>query len=672
MASGWAERRAGGMWMPEGWRRVVVESVTPEVDGGRTVVKRIRGDRMVVEADVFADGHDVVAAELRFLRPGQGDWESVPMEPVGNDRFRAELTLDAMGQYTYVPVGWCDTFATWREDLHKRRLAGHDLTADLAAGALLLTEAARRAGGRDRTRLHGWAAAMLRGDFEGQALADAPELAAAMARYPDRSQEGAYPVALRVLAERPRARCGAWYEVFPRSWTREPGRHGTLLSLAERLPYIADMGFDVLYLTPIHPIGATGRKGPGNTITAGPDDPGSPWAIGGGAGGHTAIHPELGSRDDFRALMRRAGELGLEVAMDFALQCSPDHPYVAQHPEWFRHRPDGTIRCAENPPKRYEDIYPLDFACAGWEALWTELRAVLLHWIGEGVRIFRVDNPHTKPFAFWEWLIAEARAACPDVVFLAEAFTRPKVMRRLAKAGFSQSYTYFAWRNGSQELAAHMTELLRGESAEYMRPNLWPNTPDILTGYLQTGGRPAFAARLVLAATLAASYGVYGPAFELCEAEAAAPGSEEYLDSEKYQLRVWDLSAPGLQPLITRVNRIRRDHACLQVNTGLAFHPTGNDRLLAYTRRSPEAGELLLVVVNLNPFGAEQGWVELPLGELGIPPEEPYQMHDLLSDARYIWQGPGGYVALDPRVMPAHIFRVRPRLRRERDFDYYG
>ncbi len=658
--------------MPEAWRRVVVEAVTPEVDGGRTQIKRICGDRLLVEADVFADGHDAVSAELRYRRPGRPDWESVSMTPIGDDRFRGELALEQAGRYIYVPVGWIDGFATWRADLQKRRAAGQDLRVELAAGALLVTEAADRATGPDRSRLRAWAASMLRAGPEGEALADAPELAATMARYPDRSQQGSYPVELGVLVERPRARCGAWYEAFPRSWAREPGRHGTLADLAERLPYVADMGFDVLYLTPIHPIGLTSRKGPGNAITAGADDPGSPWAIGGAAGGHTAIHPQLGSLDDFHRLLRRAADLGLEVAMDLALQCSPDHPYVLEHPEWFRHRPDGSIRCAENPPKRYEDIYPLDFACEAWPALWAELREVLMYWIGQGVQIFRVDNPHTKPFAFWEWLIGEARAACPDVVFLAEAFTRPKVMRHLAKVGFSQSYTYFAWRNGSQELAAYMTELTRGASAEYLRPNLWPNTPDILTDYLQTGGRPAFAARLVLAATLAASYGVYGPAFELCEARAAAPGSEEYLASEKYEVRSWDLAAPGLQPLIARVNAIRRDHACLQVNTGLAFHPTGNDQLIAYTRHSPEAGELLLVVVNVNPFAREQGWVQLPLGDLGLPTDAPYQMHDLLSDARYTWQGPGGYVALDPQVMPAHVFRVRTRLRRENDFDYYS
>jgi starch synthase (maltosyl-transferring) len=649
-------------------QRVVVEAVTPEVDGGRTPVKRVQGDRVVVEADVFADGHDRVAAELRVRRPGAGVWEAVPMLPVGEDRFRGAFTVEELGEYRYQPTGWIDAFATWRDDLEKRRAAGLDLGVDLAEGAVLVAAASRRAKGRDRTRLNGWAAVLAGGGGPAQELAASSELAAMMGRYPDRAEAGLYPVELALLAERPRARTGAWYEVFPRSWA--PGRHGTLADLAERLPYIADMGFDVLYLTPIHPIGHTARKGRNNAPAAGPGDPGSPWAIGSEAGGHTAIHPELGTLEDFRALIRRASELGLEVAMDLALQCSPDHPYVRGHPEWFRHRPDGSIRCAENPPKRYEDIYPLDFGCEAREALWAEIRAVLTFWMGEGIRIFRVDNPHTKPFAFWGWLIGEAKAEHPDVVFLAEAFTRPKVMRRLAKVGFSQSYTYFAWRNGAEELAAYMTELTQGQSAEYLRPSLWPNTPDILTEYLQTGGRPAFAARLVLAATLAASYGIYGPAFELCEDRALRPGSEEYLDSEKYELRTWDLSAPGLQPLIARVNRIRREHPCLQVNTGLAFHPTGNDRLIAYTRRAGD--DVLLVVVSLNPFGSEHGLVELPLAELGVDPGAPYQVHDLLSDARYIWQGRQGYVALDPQVMPAHIFQIRRRLRREDAFDYYA
>ena len=656
--------RGEGIRIPDAWRRVVVEGVTPEVDCGRTAIKRVCGDDVVVQADVFADGHDLVAAELRYRAPGEADWRATPMRSIGNDRFQGAFVVTAPGRHLYQVAGWVDEFGTWREAYQKRRAAGQGTAVDLAEGAALIAAGSRRAAGRERRALRDWAAAIAGGGPEAEATALSPHVAEAMAACPDRTGEGRYPVELAVEVERERAQTGAWYEVFPRSWAVPPERHGTLRSLAAQLPYIAGMGFDVLYLTPIHPIGRAARRGRNNSPAAQPDDVGSPWAIGASEGGHRAIHPDLGNLDDFRHLVGRAAELGLEVAMDLALQCSPEHPYVREHPEWFRHRPDGSIRCAENPPKRYDDIFPLDFACEDWRSLWAELLDVVRFWMSEGIRIFRVDNPHTKPFPFWEWLIGECKAEHHDAIFLAEAFTRPKVMHRLAKAGFSQSYTYFAWRNGSRELAEYMADLRR--VGEYFRPNFWPNTPDILTEYLQTGGRPAFAARLVLAATLSGSYGIYGPAFELCDGRPLEPGREDYLDSEKYEVRRWPLDGQGLQPLITRINRIRREHACLRGNAGLTFHPTGNDRLIAYTRQTPDQAEILLVVVNCNPFAREQGWVEVDFGG-----GEPYQVHDLLSDARYIWQGQGGYVALDPQAAPAHIFRVRRRLRRENGFDYY-
>jgi starch synthase (maltosyl-transferring) len=432
------------------------------------------------------------------------------------------------------------------------------------------------------------------------------------------------------------------------------------------------MGFDVLYLPPIHPIGKTNRKGPNNTPEAGPDDPGSPWAIGAMEGGHKAVHPDLGTLKDFQRLLKKAKKAGIELAMDLAFQCTPDHPYVKDHPEWFRHRPDGSIQYAENPPKRYEDIFPLDFEGENWRELWEELKSVVEFWIKQGVRIFRVDNPHTKPFSFWEWLIAETKAKNPDVLFLAEAFTRPKVMYRLAKLGFTQSYTYFAWRNIQWEIREYFTELTQTEVRDFFRPNLWPNTPDILTEYLQIGGRPAFMVRVVLAATLGANYGIYGPALELCVNQALHPGSEEYLDSEKYEIRTWDIQhADTLKEFITRLNRIRRENPALQHDKNLLFHKQDNDQLICYSKHADDFSNIVLVVVNLDPHHRHSGWIEIPLEDLGLVSKEPYQVHDLLSDARYLWNGPRNYVELDPKICPAHVLRIRRRIRTERDFDYY-
>jgi starch synthase (maltosyl-transferring) len=460
--------------------------------------------------------------------------------------------------------------------------------------------------------------------------------------------------------------------MFPRSCAPERGRHATFKDAVERLPYVASMGFDVLYLPPIHPIGRTHRKGKNNVDTVTPQDPGSPWAIGAAEGGHTAVHPQLGTQEEFQQLVAEARKFGLEVALDIAFQCAPDHPYVDQHPRWFRWRPDGTIQYAENPPKKYQDIYPLDFETEERQELWDELRDVVLFWAGQGVRIFRVDNPHTKPFEFWEWLIGQVKAVHPDSIFLAEAFTRPKVMYRLSKLGFTQSYTYFAWRNTKVELTQYFTELCQTGVREYFRPNLWPNTPDILTEYLQDGGRPAFMARLVLAATLGASYGIYGPAFELCENVPREPGSEEYLNSEKYEIRQWDISrSDSLKEFIARVNRIRKENPALHGDWSLRFHPVNNDALICYSKGTEDLSDVILTVVNLDAHHVQSGWVDLPVAELGIDPNAPYQVHDLLSDARYLWHGSHNYVELNPRVSPAHIFRLRHRVRTESNFDYY-
>ena len=649
----------------DGRRRAIIEHVTPQVDGGRFPVKREVGDVLVVEADAFVDGHDVVRVILRHRAPGAngapGPWQELPMGAPDNDRWQAEVALETMGRHAYQVAAWADLFATWRRDLDKRLDAGQDVTTELEVGAILVTEAAERATGADARRLRALADELVGGARveERTRTACSVALADLMGRHPDRSRQTLSEPALEVTVDPVHARFSAWYELFPRSTAPQPGEHGTLRDVIARLPYIADLGFDVLYLPPIHPIGTTHRKGPNNVTDAHPEDPGVPWAIGARTGGHMSVHPALGTIDDLRALTAAAAERGIRIALDIAFQASPDHPWAREHPEWFRRLPDGTIRYAENPPKRYEDIYPFDFESEDWPGLWTALDGVVRFWIDQGVRIFRVDNPHTKPFAFWEWLIGGIKADHPDVLFLAEAFTRPKVMYRLAKLGFSQSYTYFTWRNTPRELAEYLTEVANPPVAEFFRPNLWPNTPDILHEYLQHGGRPAFAIRLVLAATLGASYGIYGPAFELGEATPRDPGTEEYLDSEKYQVRHWDLDDPrSLAPLIRRVNAIRNAHSALQRNGGLRFHPIDNDRLLAYSKRAP-AGDLILVVVNLDPSNAQAGTLDLPLAELGIDDDAPYSVVDLLTGDAFSWQGPRNGVALDPAVGPAHVFEVR-------------
>ena len=538
--------------------------------------------------------------------------------------------------------------------------------------AALREEGGRTSRADDQRRLEAFAEALRAGDRAAADAALSADLTALMQRYADRRLASTYPKELLVTVDRERARFGAWYELFPRSTAPEPGRHGTLRDLEARLPYIASMAFDVLYLPPIHPIGLSFRKGRNNQAGAGPDEPGSPWAIGSTEGGHKSIHPQLGSLEDFRRLVTRAGEQGLEIALDLAFQTSQDHPYVREHPGWYRWRPDNTIQYAENPPKKYQDIYPLDFETEDWRALWEELKSVVTFWIGEGVRIFRVDNPHTKPFAFWRWLIGEVKHEYPDVIFLSEAFTRPKVMKRLAKLGFSQSYTYFTWRNTCDELTEYFTELTKTEMREYLRPNLWTNTPDILQEYLQLGGRPAFIVRLVLAATLGASYGIYGPVFELIENEPLRPGSEDYLNSEKYEIAHWDLDRPGsLHDLISRINLLRRENPALQSDWSLQFHPVDDEELICYSKQTDDLSNIILVVVNLDPHHARSGTLELPLDAFQIDSRRPYQVHDLLTDRRFLWDGPRNLVALDPQETPARIFRVRRHLRTEHDFDYY-
>jgi starch synthase (maltosyl-transferring) len=650
----------------DGRRRVAIEAVSPEVEEGRFPAKRSLGEKVAIEADVFADGHDAVACVIRYRHQSDSAWTEVPMVALGNDRWRAEVIVSQLGRYLYTVQGWVDRFQTWRLQLAKRIAAGQDVAQELRGGAQLVEAAAKRAQGVDAALLIKHAEALASGSATiGKDLIDL------MDRYPDRSEAVTYTRELEMLVDPERARFSAWYELFPRS-AGEPGRHSTFRDVEKRLPYIAGMGFDVLYLPPIHPIGHTNRKGANNSIKASPGEPGSPWAIGSEEGGHKSIASELGTLDDFRHLLGAAREKGLDVALDIAFQCSPDHPYVREHPEWFRHRPDGSIQYAENPPKKYEDIVPFDFECEAWRELWAELLSIVTYWIDQGVHVFRIDNPHTKPFPFWEWLIGEVKRDNPGVIFLAEAFTRPRVMYRLAKCGFTQSYTYFAWRHTAWEITQYFTELTQSPISDFFRPNLWTNTPDILTEYLQTGGRPAFAARLVLAATLGANYGIYGPTFELIEAQAKEPGSEEYLDSEKYQLRSWNIDSPdSLREMITLVNEIRHENVALQSDRGLRFHTTENESLLAYTKSTTDLADVVLTVVNLDPHHTQAGMVTLPLKDLGLDTDKSYQAHELLSGARYLWNGPRNYVEINPHAAPAQIFRFRRRVRSEHDFEYF-
>lgn len=658
---------------PDGRLRTVIENVRPQVDGGRFPIKRTLGEHVEVEADVFTDGHDAVRCCVLHRGADSDTWTEVEMAPLGNDRWHARFSVDALGRHVYTVVGWTDRYLTWLRDL-ERRDDPSDILVALRIGAGLLGEAAARAAQADAARLRA-AAQRLEGmqdANEGRALALDEALQALAMRYPDRRFETRYDRELAIVVEPKLARFGAWYELFPRSASPTPGVHGTFRDCEARLDYVAELGFDVLYLPPIHPIGRVRRKGPNNALTAGPDDPGSPWAIGAAEGGHKAVHPQLGTLEDFKRLVVGARQRGIEVALDIAFQCAPDHPYVAQHPEWFRFRPDGTVQYAENPPKKYEDIYPFDFETEAWESLHRELIDIVLYWVGQGVRVFRVDNPHTKPFPLWERLIDTVKAHDPGVIFLSEAFTRPKVMHRLAKLGFSQSYTYFTWRNTRHELQEYFTELCLTDAREYFRPNVWPNTPDILPEYLQLGGRAAFMTRALLAATLSAAYGIYGPAFELLEHRPRERGSEEYLDSEKYQLRHWQLDRPdSLAPFIARLNRIRREHPALQTNRSLRFLDIDNDQMLAYAKALPEQGDVLVIVANLDPHNPQQGWLRLPLAEFGLAAERPFRMHDLLTGASYLWQGEHNYVRLDPHAEVAHVFAVRRHVRTERDFDYF-
>lgn len=661
----------------EGRVRAVIDAILPTVDGGRFPAKRIAGEDVAIEAHCFTDGHDQLRVVLRWKLAGAGNSDfEVDMQPQGNDVWTAEFTPPQPGRFRCTVVAWVDHFESWRREFERREETS-DIHVAVEVGAALIDEAAARAAGSDAAILTEWSS-QLRDSLKGnaadvttlRALALDPARASVVARYADRSL--AASAALDLIVDRKRAAFSSWYELFPRSAAAQTGQHGKFSDVEARLPYLAEMGFDVLYFPPIHPIGRVNRKGTNNALRAKPGDVGSPWAIGAAEGGHKAILPQLGTFDDFDRLLNVARALGIEIAMDIAFQCAPDHPYVTQHPQWFKHRPDGSVQYAENPPKKYQDIYPFDFETRDWRALWAELKSVVDFWIARGVKIFRVDNPHTKAFAFWEWLINATKADHPDVIYLAEAFTRPKVMHRLAKLGFSQSYTYFTWRNTKHELTDYFTELSQGPGRQYYRPNVWPNTPDILPETLQSGLRPVYAARLILAATLCSNYGIYGPTYELMESAPREPGSEEYRNSEKYQLRHWSLQQPdSLRSLIARMNRIRRENTALQSDTGLQFCKVENDQLIAYLKTDAASSNVILTIVNLDPHHSQSGWIDLDVGALKFDPDQPYQVHDLLSEQRYIWRGRYNYVLLDPQRAPAHVFRLRRRVRSEQDFDYY-
>lgn len=667
----------------EGRSRVVIEEIQPMIDGGRYPAKRVVGDTVKVTAAIFGDGHDHVAAQLLYRAGNAKKWQSVSFKALVNDLWEAEFVVDKLGAWSFAIEAWVDHFDTWVSDLGKRLAAQpdpkeptqqlstpQDIPLALRIGAQHIAAAAKRAKGADAKKL-ATAAAKLEALAEAKhAFYESPlsdDLIALVMKYPDLSFVTKYPVEVPLWVDRERAAFSSWYELFPRSTSPEPGKHGTLRDVELQLPYIARMGFDVVYMPPIHPIGVAFRKGPNNSVTAEPGDEGSPWAIGAAEGGHTAIHPKLGTLEDFDHLQAATREHGMELALDIAFQCSPDHPWVKEHPEWFVQRPDGTIQYAENPPKKYQDIYPLNFESSNWRGLWDALYGVFKFWVDRGVRVFRVDNPHTKALPFWEWCIGEVHKSAPETIFLAEAFTRPHVMYSLAKAGYTQSYTYFTWRNTKNDLQEYAEEIFNAPVSDFFRGNFWPNTPDILHEQLQTGGRAMFEARVILAATLSSNYGIYGPAYELLEGRPAKPAagktaSEEYLDSEKYEIRSWDRNSPdSIAPLITKLNTARRENAALQRNDGLWFHAIENDSLMVYSKANADFSSVVVTVVNLDVKNTQSGWVNLRMDKLGLPWQGTFEVEDLLTGNVYQWKDQWSYVSLTPGVAQAHVFRVTAR-----------
>ncbi|MEM9664223.1 MAG: alpha-1,4-glucan--maltose-1-phosphate maltosyltransferase [Bacteroidota bacterium] len=640
--------------LPRSWSRVVICWVEPHVDGGAWPVKRTVGEQLDAVAGVIVDGHDTLSVELRY-RHEKGPVQAVPLRLRYNNEYEGGFPIEHLGTYTYTVQAWVDQFGTW-QDAFQRRVKGGDtayeIESELKDGALLLRRAAEQAEGDDQAQLLAAADRFDAGDVE----AGLDPVVAQLAHQYDPRIGAVESEPLEVVVDPERARFAAWYEFFPRSTAPVPGQHGTLDDAARLLPRIKEMGYDIVYLPPIHPIGEAFRKGKDNRPTAEPGEPGSPWAIGGDRGdgtrgGHKAVHPELGGPEAFDRFVAAATEQGLQVALDIAFQTSPDHPYIADHPDWFKQRPDGTIRYAENPPKKYQDVHPIDFESGDWKALWKELRSVFEHWIDRGVTVFRVDNPHTKPLAFWAWCLGTLRAKHPELIFLSEAFTKPKMMQTLAKLGFNNSYTYFAWRNTKEELTSYGQELFGTDVAEFFRPNFWPNTPDILTEYLAKGGRPAHQVRFVLAATMSSAYGIYGPPYEHVD-NTQHPDREEYANNEKYEIRRWNWSDPSsLQGFMQRVNQIRKANPALHHMRNLTFHEVSNPQLIAYSKSWGD--NHIVVVVNLDPQHRQSGWLALPM-----PEGASFRVHDLLNNETYTWHGSHNYVELDPYTKPAHLFRL--------------
>lgn len=643
----------------EGKQRVVIQNVNPELGCGQYPVKKVIGEKFKVAADVFADGHDVVKAILLHRQKGAENWKEIPMNFKENDHWEAVFTPDALGHQEYTVRGWVDHFATWQHALKKKFEADQDISVEFLIGAQLLEEASAKAEKKAAKTLKATAEEFKKGNGPAAVMrALSEEVTALMQGHGDRSNATTYGTINAVDVERKKAQFSTWYEFFPRSAAEEPGKHGTFRDCERLLPRVAEMGFDVLYFPPIHPIGRNHRKGPNNAVTANPGDPGSPWAIGAEEGGHKSIHPELGSIEDFTRLVQKANEQGLEIALDLALQCAPDHPYVKKHPQWFKWRPDGTVQYAENPPKKYQDILPINFENDDWENLWQELKSIFDYWIDKGVTIFRVDNPHTKPFNFWHWLIRETRKEHPELIFLAEAFTRPRIMEQLGKVGFNQSYTYFTWRTNPAEMREYLEELTKTDRQHYYRPNFWPNTPDILPPHLTTGGEPAHIQRLILAGTLSSNYGIYGPVYEFGLTEPAH-GKEEYIDSEKYEVKHWDWDRETpIKEYFELLNRIRKENPALQQTNNIHFGETDNPQLLVYGKTTDDFQNQMIMVVNMDAHELQRGMVKVPMQELGLPYDRPYWVRDLISGAKYQWQSEWNYVELNPNVFPAHVFRV--------------
>lgn len=657
---------------------VIIQNITPQLDAGRYAVKRAEGQDLVVEADIFKEGHDVVSALLKWRRKGESEWRETPMAPLINDRWQGVLPVTGMGAWEYTVEAWGDTFKSWQEEIHKKFKGGiRDLKSESLEGAALVTKAAARAAkSADAKTLKTFAGKLQEADAEAtNTLASDADLAALMMVWTDRSLSTEHTPALPLWADRERAVFAAWYEFFPRSAEGKADSGSTFRDCLGRVDDAKAMGFDVIYFPPIHPIGETNRKGRNNSLKCEPGEPGVPYAIGNhrhgvNGGGHKDVAPELGTLEDFSWLVGEIKNRGMEVAIDFAINCSPDHPYVEAHPEWFFKRPDGTIKYAENPPKKYEDVYPLNFHNEDWKGLWTEMKDVIAFWCKLGVRTFRVDNPHTKPVSFWEWLIAEIQVDFPDAVFLSEAFTRPKMMQVLAKAGFTQSYTYFTWRNTKYELTEYLTELTQTEMKDYFRANFFTNTPDILPWYLQQSGRPGFLIRAALAATLSPVYGIYS-GFELCE-NSPVPNKEEYIDSEKYQFKGRNWDAPGnIKDYVTRLNAIRRDNRALQEYANLRFHLAENEQILFFSKMTAAKDNLLLFAITVDPVNPQTAFVHAPLAAFGIGDTETYMVEDLLTGERFFWTGARNFISLNPHTRPAHIFRVRRKAGRDQGEDIY-